>query len=306
MNSPKIWKSLLKWGAVLCAGLAVLEIIKMVSRQVQYVNTSVFDIAMIIGYVLILHFAVKEFKWQYPHRLSFAKAYLACIIVAFVGSAIFFGYAMLHYQVIDKNGLQNKYDTALQNFRTVIDKDTVQAEELTRYTDTVSAYLQAAQVEVLHDSLMTDSVCKDIQKGIALIDRFFDDKLCAQRGLDTADNYRMGNFAKYARRVLLETLTLYEAQNEQLQSTPYVHRIVCQANERLAAVNPADERFEKNKSHVPHYDQPGRYAGVASVMDLLYGLFFGLFVAMFNYKSKNAVEKAQNEINVGDTKASNE
>lgn len=293
MNTPKIWKSLLKWGVVLCAGLAVLEIVKMLARNVSYANTSVFDIAMIIGYILILHIGVKEFKELYPHRLSFAKAYLACIVISFVGSVLFFGYDMFHYQVIEKDGLQKKYDTALQNFKKVIDNDTVQADELTRYTDTVSAFLKSQQAIVLNDKSIDDSTRQDVLKGVSLIDQYFEDKLCAQRKLDTADNYQMGNFAKYARRVLLETLTLYEGQNEQRTSTPYVTKIVSQANDQLANVNPALERYEKNKSHVPHYEQPGRYAGIASAMDLLYGLFFALFVSMFNYTSKNAVEQAQ-------------
>lgn len=298
MNSPKIWKSLLKWGLVLCAGLAVLEIVKMVARNVGYVNTSVFDIAMIIGYILILHMGVKEFKELYPHRLSFAKAYMACIVISFVGSVLFFGYEMFHYQIIEKDGLQKKYDTALQNFKKVIYNDTVQADELTRYSDTVSAFLKAQQTIVLADKSIADSTRQEVLKGVSLIDQYFEDKLCAQRKLDTSDNYRMGNFAQYARRVLLETLTLYEGQNEQRASTQYVAQIVSKANDQLANVNPALERFEQNKSHVPHYEQPGRYAGVASAMDLLYGLFFGLFVALFNYKSKNAVEQAQDNFKV--------
>lgn len=302
MNNPKIWKSLLKWGLVLAAGLAVLEIVKMLARNVNYVNTAAFDIAMIIGYILILHIGVKEFKELYPQRLSFAKAYMACIVISFVGSVLFFGYDMLHYQVIEKDGLQRKYDTALQNFRKVIDNDTVLAEELTRYTDTVSTFLKTNQAIVLQNSELNDSTRQEVKKGVALIDQYFEDKLCAQRKLDTAENYRMGNFAKYARRVLLETLNLYEGQNEQLASTQYVSQIVTQANNQLAGVNPALERFENNKSHVPHYDKPGRYAGIASAMDLLYGLFFGLFVAMFNYTSKNAVEKAQDQINQAETK----
>ncbi len=61
----------------------------------------------------------------------------------------------------------------------------------------------------------------------------------------------------------------------------------------MADLDPVDIRYEQNKSHVPHYDQPGLYAALSSMMYLLYGMFIGIFIAMYHYTSKRtAIEEA--------------
>ncbi|MCQ2284339.1 MAG: DUF4199 domain-containing protein [Bacteroidales bacterium] len=293
LMNKKLWNICLKWGLLLGAMLSILELVKMVARNVQYGSTQVFDIAMIVGYILVLYSAVKEFKDHYPARLSFPKAFMACLIVSFIGSVLLFGYDMVHYAVIERDGLQKKYDTALQNFKTVVDKDTVTADELTYYLDTVKVMIAQEEKTVLSDNTISDSVCKNIQKGIDMISRFYDEKVTLQRKTDTANNYRLGNFSAYGRKVLMETLSIYVSQNEEEASTPYVQDAIQGVNSQLAQVNMADKRFEENKSHVPHYEKPGRYAAVCAMMDMLYGMFFGLFIALFHYRSKNTIEDVQ-------------
>ena len=83
----------------------------------------------------------------------------------------------------------------------------------------------------------------------------------------------------------------YTEQNEGKRSTPYVQEIVQQTNDNLASIDPLEKRYEENKSRVPHYDQNGKYAAVSAMMYLLYGMFFGLFVAMFHYTSKKPIEE---------------
>ena len=109
------WKTHLKWGLILGVMLAGLEILKMFARKVDYSASQMLDLAMIIGFILVLHFGVKEFKETYAERLSFAKAFRSCILISLIGAILLFGYDMLHYSVIEKDGLQQKYTTALQN-----------------------------------------------------------------------------------------------------------------------------------------------------------------------------------------------
>ena len=72
--------------------------------------------------------------------------------------------------------------------------------------------------------------------------------------------------------------------------------MVQSACSKMDALNPVEVRFAQNKNHVPHYDKPGRYAALAALMDLLYGMFFGLFIAMYHYTSKRpAPEEEENE-----------
>jgi len=288
-NNP--WLVCVKWGALLGVALSIFELVKMVARNVEFEGAKMFDIAIIIVFILLIHGGVKEFKEKYPQRLSFAKAFLACVIISAVGSVLFFGYDMMHYTVIDKEGLSKKYDKALNNYRAVIERDTINSAELNAYLDTVKVLMAEQEAVVCQDNTLTDSLRSDVHRGTQLIERYYDEKMLARRAADTAHNYRMANFAPYARRVLVETLQLYVAQNEKENSTRYVEQVVQQANSKLATVNPVDTRFEQNKSHVPHYDRAITYASVSALMDLLYGMFFGIFVAMFHYRSKNPIEE---------------
>ncbi|MBR6162232.1 MAG: DUF4199 domain-containing protein [Bacteroidales bacterium] len=292
----KLWGICLKWGLVLGGMLAVLEVVKMVARQVEYGSAQLFDLAMIIGYILILYAGIKEFKASYPNRLSFPKAYLCGLILSIIGSVIFFGYNLIHYQVIEKDGLSKKYNTALENFRKVIDKDTIRADELTWYVDTVRVLVEAAEKDYLLQNPRPDSVEMDVHKGVSLINSYFADKVATRRSSDTTNHYRMSNFAPYAKGVMVETLQLYIAQNEQHASTSDVKEIVQRALVTIGPINPAQRRFELNKSHVPHYDQAVTYASVSALMDLLYGMFFSIFVAMYHYRSKEpAPEEEETE-----------
>lgn len=290
-DDNKSWLVCLKWGVLLGVALSLFEVVKMVARNVEFEGAKMFDIAIIIVFILILHAGVKEFKEKYPHRLSFSKAFACCLVVSIVGSVLFFGYDMIHYTVIDKAGLSKKYESALKNFRMVIDRDTINSQELNLYLDTVRIIMTDQERAVCQSENISDSLRTDLHRGKEMVGRFYEEKMIARRAADTAKNYQLANFAPYSRRVLMETLELYVAQNEREPSTPYVEMVVQQASSKLMAVNPADIRFEQNKSHVPHYDNALTYTAVSALMDLMYGMFFGLFVAMFHYRSKNPIEE---------------
>ena len=291
MKDNKPWMACLKWGVVLGVMLALFEVVKMFARNVEFEGAKMFDLALIIAYVLILYTGVKELKEKYPERLSFAKAFLGCLIISITGSVLFFGYDMVHYAVIDPQGLEKKYESALNGYRTAIERDTITDQELNLYLDTVRVIMAEQEATVCQSDTLADTVRADIHRGTDMIMHFYEEKLLARRSADTVHQYQLSNFPAYSRRVLVETLALYVAQNEKQPSTPCVQQTVQQTCTELNNVNPANTRFEKNKSRVPHYDKPGRFAGISAMMNLLYGMFFGIFVAMYHYRSKNPIEK---------------
>lgn len=290
----KLWGICLKWGIVLAALLAALEVVRMFARQVDYGSPKMFDLAMIIGYILILYAGVKAFKAEYPKRLSFGKAFLSGLIISFVGSLLFFGYDLFHYQMVEKDGLARKYETALDNFRQVINKDTIHADELVWYLDSVHVMMAEEEARCLAMEEITDTLRSEISKGVEQIDHFFTEKINVQRSLDTGNHYRMSEFPAFARKTMVETMVLYEAHNEGRTSTSYVRDVVTRTNIRMESLNPSDHRFELNKNRVPAYNRIGHYAAVASLMDLLYGMFFSIFVAMYHYRSKRDPDKEAN------------
>lgn len=303
LNDKNFWKVHLKWGVILGVMLAGIEILKMFSRKVDYQAAQLLDLAMIVGFILVLHLGVKEFKEVYPERLSFAKAFLSCIVTSVIGVVLLFGYDMLHYSVIEKDGLQQKYTTALAKYKQNLAKDTLTNAELMAYTDAATAMLNEQKEQFCNDSsvvfktegCMTDEsqqsqIRDEVSSGILLFQQYYTGKLCSKPEADK-EQYKLGNFTPYAKRVLMETLTSYIEQNEGKASTPFVQEIVQKTNEELPSIDPLDKRFEETKSHVPRYDKNGQYAAVSAMMYLLYGMFFGLFVAMFNYTSKKPIEE---------------
>lgn len=300
LKDKTFWKIHLKWGVITGIMLAGIEILKMFARKVDYQAAQLLDLAMIIGFILVLHFGVKEFKESYPERLSFAKAFLSCIVTSLIGVAVLFGYDMLHYSVFEKDGLQQKYNTALAKYKQNLAKDTLTNAELTAYTDAATAILNERKEELLNgatikkdSNLASDSLRQElrdeINSGILLFQQYYTDKLRSKPEADK-DQYQLGNFTPYAKRVLMETLVSYTEQNEGKASTPYVQEIVQQTNDNFASIDPLEKRYEENKSRVPRYDKNGQYAAVSAMMYMLYGMFFGLFVAMFNYTSKKPIE----------------
>ena len=150
LKDKTFWKIHLKWGVIAGIMLAGIEILKMFARKVDYQAAQLLDLAMIIGFILVLHFGVKEFKESYPERLSFAKAFLSCIVTSLIGVAVLFGYDMLHYSVFEKDGLQQKYNTALGKYKQNLAKDTLTNAELTAYTDAATAILNERKEELLN------------------------------------------------------------------------------------------------------------------------------------------------------------
>jgi len=301
LKDKTFWKIHFKWGVIAGALLAGIEILKMLARQVDYQSAQLLDLAMIIGFILVLHFGVKEFKEVYPERLTFAKAFLSCIVISFIGAVLLFGYDMLHYSVIEKDGLQKKYAVALEKYRQNLAKDTLTATELNTYTDAAAAILNERKEELLNGAtiakdsdLPADSLRQElrdeINSGTLLVQQYYVGKLCSKPESDK-EQYTLGHFTPYAKRVLIETLVSYIDQNKEKPSTPYVQGIVQETNVELDSIDPLDKRFEETKSRVPRYDRNGQYAAVSAMMYLLYGMFFGLFVAMFHYTSKKPIEE---------------
>jgi hypothetical protein len=301
LNNNTFWKIHLKWGVILGVMLAGMELLKMFARKVDYSASQMLDLAMIVGFILVLHFGVKEFKDVYAERLSFAKAYRSCILISLIGAIVLFGYDMLHYTVIEKDGLQQKYVAALDKYKQNLAKDTLTNVELKAYTDAVASLMNKQSMSLCSDSVtfktegcLTDEteqqqIRDEFNSGILIFQQFYLNKLRSKPEADK-EEYKLGNFTPYAKRVLMETLVSYTEQNDGKKSTPYVQKIVQQTNDTLASIDPLEKRYEENKSRVPHYDQNGKYAGVSAMMYLLYGMFFGLFVAMFNYTSKKPIE----------------
>lgn len=262
----------------------------MFARKVDYQATQLLDLAMIIGIILVLFYGVREYKDYLPERLSFAKAFRSTLVMSLIAALMLFCYDIFHYSVIEKDGLQQKYNVALSKYKANLAKDTITTAELSNFVDTTTAILDYQKNEVSFEVVDNDTLINEIESGILIFQKYYSDKLLSRPEQDK-EAYQLGNFNQYARRILIETLVSYIEQNKEKTSTPYVQKIIQNTNSLLESVNPLDFRFEKNKHSVPHYEKNRNYAAISALIYLLYGMFFGIFVAMFHYRSKNAIDE---------------
>lgn len=291
--NKKCWGICLKWGIALGALLTLLEIIKMFARHTQYGNTQMFDLCMVILYILLLYRGGKQFKEHYDGRLSFGKAFLCGTLISFAGSAILFIYTLFHYSVIEKDGLEKKYASALYNFKQNILNDTITSTELTHYIDTVKLTMLAQKVDICPQDSTDTTLYDKIHRGIILVENYYRQKMNFRPEIDTALHYQLRNFTNYSRKTLMNTLIAYIAQNDREPSTPYVRSIVENTNKEMVNFDPGEKRYQQLKHKVPHYDKTGTFASVNAVMELLYGMFFSIFTSMYLYRSKHPLEEPQ-------------
>ncbi len=289
LKDKNFWSIHIKWGLILGIFLVGLEVVKMFARKVDYQGSQLLDIAMIIGFILILFYGVREFKDNYLERLSFSKAFLSTIVISFLGALIILGYDNIHYSVIEKDGLQSKYTVALEKYKSNLAKDTITSAELLVYTNSVDSIITAQKEHYFFENHLNDSVVTEVNNGIQIFQQYYSNKILSKPENDKKF-YTLRDFSQYARRILVETLVSYTEQNVSKVSTDAVQTIIQNSNKSIEYIDPLENRFYSTKARVPRYDKMGKYATVSAIIYLIYGMFFGLFVAMFHYRSKNPIE----------------
>ncbi|MBR4136048.1 MAG: DUF4199 domain-containing protein [Bacteroidales bacterium] len=313
MKEKSPWNVCLKWGLVFGAASIVMEVVRMMARRLEMSNQAAGSLALIIIFVLILYAGIKEFKERYPARLSFSKAFLSCILIATVGCVILFGYELLHYTKIEPEGLEKRYENSLANYRAAIEKDTVTTVELQAYLDTLSVAMKTAEEQLVaaQDTVVDYAMRQEVQKGLGLVQKYYSASLMNEyqkrnvRVLDTL--WDLSHFSMNARLELMHTLELYLNQNDKAPSSPYVREVVQRAENEMRAFSVADNRFEQKKANIPHYTSPVTYAAINSFFSWIYALLVGIFVALYHYRSKNAIDSVPvEETNPDDADAATE
>ena len=116
----------LKWGALLGAALAVCELVKMAARDINYDAGAVFSILLLIVIIVFLYAGIKEYRDEVLDGfIRFPKGFGAGAAIIAVSFVVVFAYMMVHYQYIDKNGLERLNTQNVETFYARLEKDTV-------------------------------------------------------------------------------------------------------------------------------------------------------------------------------------
>ena len=281
---------ILKWGALLGAGLSVIKLLGFFAEKMQYPFGPVNDLLMVVAIVACLFMAIREVRdKQQDGIIKFSKAFLLGCGIVFVGYFILCLYMMLHFTAIDKNGVANINAHNIQHTTAAIQKDTITTEELADYY----ADLKRIALNVSHAKAENDSVRMHADSGIIAM----------------VNLHKMGmeRLTKHDSSILkLDTFNI-SANNQLRATTTYIHMNQPAISElSYEAVEIARDSMSENpvwkqrlnsiRNQIPQYHTTFAAATITPMSILLYGLMLNIFVALFLYrKEKNVCSMPENE-----------
>lgn len=271
---------ILKWGALLGAGLSVIKLLGFFAEKLQYPFGPVNDLFMVVAIVACLFLAIREVRdKQQDGIIKFSKAFLLGCGIIFVGYIILSIYLMVHYTAIDKEGIANINAKNINHATETIKKDTVTTAELTDYY----ANLKRIALNFSRKEAENDSVRMHADSGIIAI----------------VNLHKMGmeKLTKHDSSILkLDTFNI--SANNQLHATStYIHmnqpaisdlsyEAVEVARDSMAENPIWQQRLESIRNKIPQYHTTFAAATITPFSILLYGLMLNIFVALFLYRKE--------------------
>lgn len=282
----------LKWGAFLGAALAACELVKMLARDINYDAGAVFSILLLIVIILFLYAGIKEYRDEVTDGyIRFPKAFGVGALTAVVAFVVVFAYMMIHYQYIDKNGLDRLNQQNTELFYAKLEKDTVSEKMVELYlhkTDSVMLVTCSAMIQ----QDMIDTACAEwTRERMNEILQAYNDRVSLGFRTDSAGRTYAG-FSAYAQHHFLDVYQNLLA-NDHTSDNCYqsLSMLVNNSRNSMEQVNIKDEAYQMQKSKIPHYTSILPVALSYAFSVLLYGLFLAIFVALYLTKKKEKEEE---------------
>lgn len=279
------WNIILKWGAILGAGLSALEVLKMLARKVNYPFSTIADLLLILVFILVLVKAVQIYRDKSGNGfISFSKSYGIGLGVICVSFLFFFCYLLIHFNLIEKEGLARINATLEQNYTKRISKEPVPENEISIYLANAQTIIRKQCDKNCEENALAD---KDltVQK-IDTICIYFSQRL-GQGEKDTS-NYSYKNFDQYAQTLLINTneQMINEMRDTNAVLVSLLRSIAIQSASELNGISPLAKRLESEKDKIPHYDNTITASIVSSLIATLYGLLINIFTALYVFRKK--------------------
>lgn len=274
---------ILKWGALLGAGLSVIKLLGFFAEKMQYPFGPVNDLLMVVAIVACLFMAIREVRdKQQDGIIKFSKAFLLGCGIVFVGYFILCLYLMLHFTAIDKEGVANINARNIQHTTDVIQKDTITTEELADYY----ANLKRIALKVSHTNAENDSVRMHADSGIIAIINLHKmgmEKLTAH----DSSIFKLDTFNISANNQLRATANYIHMNQHAISELSY--EAVEVARDSMAENPVWQQRLDNLRNQIPQYHTTFAAATITPMSILLYGLMLNIFVALFLYRKEKTV-----------------
>ena len=277
-----------KWGVLAGVGLMALEVIKMAARHLDYPFGPIGDILLILIFIVALVLAGKEYRdKELDGLIPFAKAFGAGCETVVIAFLLYFGYLFLHYNVIEKGGIDRINATYQANYFERLKKDTLSEDALNTFVTDAYFIIQNQKEETLK-AQSQDTACNTVLNNkLDSLHLFFCLRLKQQYGRDSL-HYFYGTFDEYAQKTMMNiTEQILNVASEEAQSClDNFSLIALNSANALTSLSPLQAKFDKMQPEIPHYDNLFAVVLQSSFMVLLYGLFFNIFTSLYIFKKE--------------------
>lgn len=275
---------ILKWGALLGAGLSVINLLDYCMQQVSsYPFHYIRELLQVLVIVGCLYMGIRDLRDKFFDGLiKFTKAFgIGCCIV-FIGYIILALYMMLQIGGIEKDGVNQRNLNNIEVAKSKIQKDTLTATELKQYhSDLKKIALAEAKKQPGYDTLLMKA-----DSGVMVTLKRFEHDLGVKLQHDTTHRLcYLDTFDICADQQLRATIQSTRMNNSDI--SPISIEAVEIARDSVAENPIWKQRLESIP--VIQYRSVIDAACRTTLPALLYGMMINIFVAMFLYRKEKTI-----------------
>jgi hypothetical protein len=283
--SGKMIKMFLQWGGLLALCLAILELLKMVARKIDYSFSAISDLLLIIVLIGIILLGTKQYRDSLKNKtITYAKAFGFGALITVTAFFLYFGYMFLHFKSIEPDGIDRINKQNEQLYIKKAQKDTLNSRELEHFLTTAAQSLQCQTDTFVQQNASADSAC--LCNTIDTINSYLTIRILGPKVKSDTALYAIKNFTRFARK------TLWDITEQQVKTLPDstcvlgIQQIVAETQKELENYSPLKQRLEERSSKVPHYKSIFTIAFISSTLVFCYGIFVNIFTALYIYRKK--------------------
>ena len=277
----------IKWGALLGAGLSLIKLVTYYAGTLDadYPIGPISDLLMVAAFVFAIYMAIKEVRDKAQDGvIRFAPAFGYGTLVVFIAYALMVCYLLLHYRLIETDGVEKNNRRNMELAFQRLQKEMVTDAEVSQYYEDVTVILGKER-----ENLETDSVCgAKLDSATQVLLTAYRRQLVEKPHKDEDPAYRLDSFQTKANELLYRCTEaiLANSTDDNRECLANLPVLLDNSSRNLHGLDPLNARFEAVKPSVPQSESPVMAAFAYSLSILLYGLLLNIFVALFLYRNE--------------------